>query len=647
MKGAIMKTATILVAVFSIPVIAFSATIYVPDDYSTIQGAIDVSTNGDTIIVRSGTYGENIDFIGKAITVTSDQGPNVTVIAGNSNGSVVTFETGEGSTTVLDGFTITNGYAYLDGGGGICCLKSSPTIKNNCITGNSASDHGGGIYCENGSPIIENNTITGNIANYGSGIDCQDAYYPASYPIISNNIITGNDGHHRGGGIHCQDYSSPTIQDNFIMGNTTSYDGGGIACYEASATIINNTITENDAKFGGSGIYCEDSSSTIKNNMITGNLYSQDGCGIHCVDCYLIIEDNIITRNSAMYGGGIGCRKGSPTIKNNIIAGNTAYGGGGIYMIQSSPNITNCIISENTTIDNKGGGIYGLASFSAITLCTITGNTAAKEGGGIYCGYTSSMTVTNTVLWDNSAATGPELWVGYTGSSSTLSISYSDVQGGQPSVYVDPGSTLNWGSGMIDVDPLFVQGPIGFYYLSQLAAGQVANSPCVDTGSNQASNLGMSNYWTRTDKATDEGQVDLGYHYGEFKYPSMQTDVYEIPAASGGIANFILNATVANASRNYLIVGGVTGTEPGTLLPGGLVTLPVNIDIFTEVIVFRYLNTSLFLNFMGKLDANGHSAAQLNAPPIPGIAGIKMHYAYCCNNPFDFVSNPVEIEIVP
>ena len=92
----------------------FSETIYVPDDQETIQGAIDTSTDGDSIIVRPGIYVENINFIGKAIVVKSESGPNVTVIDGGNavypdSGNVVLFVNGEGSGSVIEGFTITGG----------------------------------------------------------------------------------------------------------------------------------------------------------------------------------------------------------------------------------------------------------------------------------------------------------------------------------------------------------------------------------------------------------------------------------------------------------------------------------------------------------------------------------------------------------
>ena len=75
-----------LVLILSMFIIAsgpgFAATIYVPDQYPAIQGAINASSNGDTIIVRTGTYPENIDFKGKAILLKSETSPDGTVIDG-------------------------------------------------------------------------------------------------------------------------------------------------------------------------------------------------------------------------------------------------------------------------------------------------------------------------------------------------------------------------------------------------------------------------------------------------------------------------------------------------------------------------------------------------------------------------------------
>ncbi|MHC4543702.1 MAG: hypothetical protein ACYTDW_03315, partial [Planctomycetota bacterium] len=136
---------------------------YVPDQYSTIQAAINASNNDDTVLVADGIYtGEgnrDIDFGGRTITVKSENGPGNCIIdclggsADQHRGFV--FKNGEGTDSILDGFTITHG--YISSGGGVYCRNSSPSILNCIISMNRASTHGGGILCyRDCSPAITN-----------------------------------------------------------------------------------------------------------------------------------------------------------------------------------------------------------------------------------------------------------------------------------------------------------------------------------------------------------------------------------------------------------------------------------------------------------------------------------------------------------
>jgi hypothetical protein len=84
--------------------------------YTLIQAGINAAVDGDTVLVHDGTYFENITFSGKAITVKSVNGAASTIIDANASGSVVTFSSGEGSGSVLDGFTILNGNGNWGGG---------------------------------------------------------------------------------------------------------------------------------------------------------------------------------------------------------------------------------------------------------------------------------------------------------------------------------------------------------------------------------------------------------------------------------------------------------------------------------------------------------------------------------------------------
>jgi serine protease len=118
--------------------------IHVPADQPAIQAGINAAVNGDTVLVAPGTYVENINFLGKAITVASAKGPRVTIIDGNKKDSVVRFTNKETTASVLSGFTIQNGYAHITGGG-IDMETASPTITGSIITANQGN-LGGGIF---------------------------------------------------------------------------------------------------------------------------------------------------------------------------------------------------------------------------------------------------------------------------------------------------------------------------------------------------------------------------------------------------------------------------------------------------------------------------------------------------------------------
>jgi parallel beta-helix repeat protein/predicted outer membrane repeat protein len=239
--------------------------------YASIQAAINVSAAGDTVFVHDGTYVENINFSGKAITVKSENGAAGTIINGNGASHVVTFDKGEGSGSVLDGFTITNGNGpYESWGGGIRCASSSPTITRCIITGNS-SYAGGGICCQSSSsPTITDCTIRGNTAFLGGGIFCKSG----SSPVITNCTISGNTGSAHSGAIGCDSGCSPIITNCIINGNTAG-DGGGIYSYRSSPTIINCTISGNTATSRGGAIRCQQGTASVKNSILWGNVPSE------------------------------------------------------------------------------------------------------------------------------------------------------------------------------------------------------------------------------------------------------------------------------------------------------------------------------------------------------------------------------------
>jgi hypothetical protein len=253
--------------------------INVPGDQSTIQAGINAAVDGDTVLVEPGVYYENINFRGKGVVLGSryilERDPvyiETTIIDGSNpadpdTASCVLIISGEDSTTVLEGFTLTKGTGtvWLDEhgagvyteGGGILIQAAAPTIKYNIFLNNEASRRppgvtsagGGAIRCGDGNPSILNNIFYGNEGRYGGGIVLN-----FSGAVIKNNVIAHNTGGQDFGGsgiwILSNGPAPRIIENNTIVENSSSLYGGGILVWGTSITLTNNIIWGNTAPLG-------------------------------------------------------------------------------------------------------------------------------------------------------------------------------------------------------------------------------------------------------------------------------------------------------------------------------------------------------------------------------------------------------------
>ncbi len=500
-----MKYFIILSCFLIITCITVSAQIiHVPGDQPSIQAGINAAQNGDMVLVDDGTYLENINFSGKAITVASnfiiDGDTNHiynTIIDGSQpshpdSGSVVSFVSGEDTTSILCGFTITGGTGTFIPAG------PPPGFPFNIRIG-------GGIF------------IT---ANMGARI---------TNNIIEQNVIFTND-FAAGGGIYSDDpggngYS--IIVDNIIRNNTASGEitftmGGGI-CMGGSGIIINNIITENicystNADVVGGGVrlwlmngsqdttFCLVEDNIISNNKsvsVNGTAYAG---GINSSNCVITMRGNTVSNNTvegAVENIGAGMHIGGLIyleirIENNRFTGNHSIGsgasyGGALYIINSNPVVVNNIFNDNEA--NYGGGIcLNNNSQPELTNNTIVSNIATGGGGGI-SSYQSTLTIMNTIIWDNSAPSSSQIFI----SGGTSDITYSDIEGGWP------------GTGNINVSPELMDTVLttGDTLFAILSIG----SPCIDAGNpgtlyndpEDPSNPGYALFPSRGTKGNDMG----------------------------------------------------------------------------------------------------------------------------------------------
>lgn len=249
-----------------------AAVVRVPSQVPTIQGGIDYVGQGDTVLVAPGTYtiDRSLGFNGKGITVRSEAGAEATVIrmrrSGAPLGSIVVFQSGETSSSVLDGFTLEGGNSELHGGGIQCLEGTSPTLRNLIVQLNRTR-YGGGMYCKNSSPTMIGCVLARNHVTCGGGIFCDGAS-----PTLIRCRIEGNRGFYAGT-VHSKNGSTPHLRDCTIIGNQTYY-GGGVDSFQSAPVLVNCEIVGNVASYGGAA-YLSGGELTIIHSTIVSNRCTQ------------------------------------------------------------------------------------------------------------------------------------------------------------------------------------------------------------------------------------------------------------------------------------------------------------------------------------------------------------------------------------
>lgn len=272
--------------------------------FPDIQSALDAALDGDTVLVAPGEYAIDapLDFnregagpgpdgpdagdplaaepgaggaAPKNIVLRAVLGPAETVIrmvdgpAAPDRGSVVIFRSGEGPSSVLEGFTLTGGRG----------TRPIPEL---------GESWGGGVLCVGGSsPTIVNCEIRGNSATRGGGIDCDGA----SSPLLVGCRIVGNFASELGGGLCARRGSEPVLRECVVAENRAGRSGGGVcsavceprSCGDAAVTLDRSTVAGNWARSGG-GVFagrmcesdapeavCSSGSAIVTNSIVWGN----------------------------------------------------------------------------------------------------------------------------------------------------------------------------------------------------------------------------------------------------------------------------------------------------------------------------------------------------------------------------------------
>jgi VCBS repeat-containing protein len=395
------------------------------DSYSTDQ---DTTLN----VSAPGVLDNDSDVEGDTLTAIKLSDP--------SNGSVTLNSDGSFDYTPDSGYTGDDTFTYKANDG--AADSGSATVT---ITVEAAGD----IYVDDD---YDSGTPGWQVTHFDNVQDGIDAASAGEVVLVYAGTYTGNISFSgKDITLTSEDPDDPavvaaTVIDGGAAGSVVTFANG-----ETSAAVLEGFTVQNGSASDGGGIYCSNTSPTIQKNVVTGNVTSGDGGGIYTSGGSPDIVGNTIYANDAtnQNAGGIWYENGSGLIENNLIYENSCYwNGGGIYCSNSSPAIVNNTIADNVVV-------YETCAGGAIRVL----------------GESAAPTVTNCLLWGNTAGTGDQIAIK---TGATLTVSYSDVQGGEAGVAVQTADcTLNWGSGNIDSDPQFVDSANDDYHIG-------SGSPCID-----------------------------------------------------------------------------------------------------------------------------------------------------------------------
>jgi uncharacterized repeat protein (TIGR01451 family) len=254
-------------------VTANAATIYALSNPKTIQDAIDNAYHGQTILVRNGTYTENI-IVNKRLKICSENGPATTTVRAfdpDEHVFEVTVDHVE-----ISGFTVTGATGYMQSGIYLSCIADNCSIYDN---------------------IVSNNTIGINLAS------------------SRNNLLSGNTVN-----LNNQDgIRLLSSIDNTLSGNTVnSNNHAGICLWSSSYNMLTgNTVNSNNDR----GFYLHDSSNynTFTGNSVCSN--NKDGICMRASSNYNMIYNNYFNNENNAWINGNNKINSTKTAGTNIFGG--------------------------------------------------------------------------------------------------------------------------------------------------------------------------------------------------------------------------------------------------------------------------------------------------------------------------------------
>jgi hypothetical protein len=275
--------------------------IFVPKEYPTIQKAVDAGKDGNVIVLSPGVYEETVTISRKSITLVSENPKDEKVVASTivdakRKGPAISLDD---SSSTIWGITVRGGYTVDKGGGIYIHGKSSALIKGNIIEANSTDKLGGGIcIVQAQAPRIVGNIVRNNKAFGAGGIEAIE-----STVYMKDNKISGNTASSPGGGAWIQECKG-VFRENVVSSNSARAGGGLYISQQSTVDILKNELIENASEVGAGVMVIDRCILRIDGNSFVANKAQKAGGAFAFgVESKCKLLNNKFERNEAPKGG--------------------------------------------------------------------------------------------------------------------------------------------------------------------------------------------------------------------------------------------------------------------------------------------------------------------------------------------------------
>ena len=478
--------------------VARASTYFVPQDFPTIQAAINFASDGDTVVVQSGTYFENVNTLGKDIRLNGVVVNSPTIIG--SPGSPVLTVGANSNPPLISNLTLRDGDGLL--GGGIAVGANTTTVIRNVRIWQNTATSGGAVFLHSGSHVtMEDCDLWANHASVqGGGI----FMLAGSSLTLVDTLIESNTADQSGGALRAYDAEVDISGTTHFLSNSSVRDGGAIEALNGTiVTMANARFTGNHAGWSGGAIFLDGASMDSRSALFDSNSAVAPGGAVALIGAsegfswYDSFTDNTALNGGAVrvlesrfyanvalmrgntaadFGGAIAVtgneNQATAWLFNSVIDDNTARWGGASFVNigPQSAGVTsvmfaNCEITNNTASTPTGQGGVGVGQNglpSPLSVVRVVNSLVTRNGGGTRNGIdvanNGRIALQNSIVWNNS---GPGL--------------SGDIFGQSVSRSILPEAASFPGAGNMNTDPRLRNPGAGDFAL-------LMTSPAIDAG---------------------------------------------------------------------------------------------------------------------------------------------------------------------